>query len=199
MAKGVKIAAGTILALGAVGGIAYIFRQKKLLKNICVYHTDIGWEATLYDIASSMQAGTAPTLEMPFQLTLVNNSNIDVTVKEVDMSITWLTTGTSLLTSDQLIANIYSARETILNKKSETTLTINVDLSPLAQLSSGQLAILAADVNSLTGNGIDVLIQGNIKLKASIFETVNYPYYLRMNTAEGLSTADEQSGDCKKE
>ena len=199
MAKGVKIAAGTILALGAVGGIAYLLRQKKLLKNICVSHTDIGWEATLYDIASSMQQGNTPSMQMPFQLTLVNNSNIDVTIKEVDMSIVWLTTGTDLLTSDKLIANIYSERETILKGKSETTLTINVDLSPLATLTNGELVILAGDVNALTGNGIDVLIQGNIKLKASIFETVNYPYYLRMNTAEGLSTADEQSGDCKKE
>ena len=137
MAKGVKIAAGTLLALGAVGGIAYLFRQKKLLKNICVSHTDIGWEATLYDIVSSMQLGTTPSMQMPFQLTLVINSNIDVTVKEVDMSIVWLTTGTDFLASDKLIANIYSERETILKGKSETTLTINVDLSPLAALTNG--------------------------------------------------------------
>jgi hypothetical protein len=197
MAKGGKVVFGTVAALGVLGAIAYFVRQGKLLRQICVSHTDIGWESTVYEVGTAVYNGEAPSnLEVPFHLTLVNNSNIDVIIKDVDMSITWLSQDTALLGSDKLIGNVKSTREDKLVKNSTTTITMNVDLSPITNLTTGQLLLLTGDIAS---NGIRVIVQGNVKLKASIFETINYPYYLNMNTADALDSENtiEESGECK--
>jgi hypothetical protein len=197
MAKGGKVVFGTVAALGVLGAIAYFVRQGKLLRQICVSHTDIGWESTVYEVGTAVYNGETPSnLEVPFHLTLVNNSNIDVIIKDVDMSITWLSQDTALLGSDKLIGNVKSTREDKLVKNSTTTITMNVDLSPITNLTTGQLLLLTGDIAS---NGIRVIVQGNVKLKASIFETINYPYYLNMNTADALDSENtiEESGECK--
>lgn len=197
MAKGGKVVFGTVAVLGVLGAIVYFIRQSKLLRQICVSHTDIGWESTVYEVGTAVYDGETPSnLEVPFHLTLVNNSNIDVIIKDVDMSITWLSQDTALLSSDKLIGNVKSTREDKLVKNSTTTITMNVDLSPITKLTTGQLLLLTGDIAS---NGIRVIVQGNVKLKASIFETINYPYYLNMNTADALDSENtvEESGECK--
>ena len=197
MAKGGKVVFGTVAALGLLGAIAYFVRQGKLMRQICVSHTDIGWESTVYEIGTAVVNGETPSnLEVPFHLTIVNKSNIDVIIKEVDMSITWLAQDTALLASDKLIGNVKSTREDKLVKNSTTTITMSVDLSPLTKLTTAQLILLTGDI---AANGIRVIVQGNVKLKASIFETINYPYYLNMNTADAFDSEDtvEESGECK--
>lgn len=184
--------------LGGVGVVSYFIRQGKLLKQICVSSTDLAWKTTLLGIATDIKNGNAPSVDLPLNLTLKNDSNIDVTIKDVSFDITWLGSGTSLLEGrNLLIGTVDSNEETVIKNKSTGYLALKINLAPLADLSSGEMVMLGSDLLPLIGNGIDVLIDGNIQIKASIFETINYPYSLMLNTSDAIEDAKEKSGDCK--
>tara|TARA_R110002073_G_scaffold30649_5_gene95183 strand:- start:3399 stop:3995 length:597 start_codon:yes stop_codon:yes gene_type:complete len=194
--------AKTILTVGAViggvGVVSYFIRQGKLLKQICVSSTDLAWKTTLLGVATDIKNGTSPSVELPLNLTLKNDSNIDVTIKDVGFDITWLGSGTSLLEGrNLLIGRVDSNEETVIKKKSTGYLSLKINLAPLSDLSSGEMVMLGTDMLPIVGNGIDVLIDGNIQIKASIFETINYPYSLMLNTSDAIEDAKEKSGDCK--
>jgi hypothetical protein len=194
--------AKTILTVGAViggvGVVSYFIRQGKLLKQICVSSTDLAWKTTLLGVANDIKNGTSPSVELPLNLTLKNDSNIDVTIKDVGFDITWLGSGTSLLEGrNLLIGTVDSNEETVIKKKSTGYLALKINLAPLSDLSAGEMVMLGTDMLPVLGNGIDVLIDGNIQIKASIFETINYPYSLMINTSDAIEDAKEKSGDCK--
>lgn len=194
--------AKTILTVGAViggvGVVSYFIRQGKLLKQICVSSTDLAWKTTLLGVATDIKNGTSPSVDLPLNLTLKNDSNIDVTIKDVGFDITWLGSGTSLLEGrNLLIGRVDSNEETVIKKKSTGYLALKINLAPLSDLSSGEMVMLGTDMLPIVGNGIDVLIDGNIQIKASIFETINYPYSLMLNTSDAIEDAKEKSGDCK--
>ena len=194
--------AKTILTVGAViggvGVVSYFIRQGKLLKQICVSSTDLAWKTTLLGVATDIKNGTSPSVDLPLNLTLKNDSNIDVTIKDVGFDITWLGSGTSLLEGrNLLIGTVDSNEETVIKKKSTGYLALKINLAPLSDLSSGEMVMLGTDMLPIVGNGIDVLIDGNIQIKASIFETINYPYSLMLNTSDAIEDAKEKSGDCK--
>lgn len=194
--------AKTILTVGAViggvGVVSYFIRQGKLLKQICVSSTDLAWKTTLLGVANDIKNGTSPSVDLPLNLTLKNDSNIDVTIKDVGFDITWLGSGTSLLEGrNLLIGRVDSNEETVIKKKSTGYLALKINLAPLSDLSSGEMVMLGTDMLPIVGNGIDVLIDGNIQIKASIFETINYPYSLMLNTSDAIEDAKEKSGDCK--
>lgn len=194
--------AKTILTVGAViggvGVVSYFIRQGKLLKQICVSSTDLAWKTTLLGVATDIKNGTSPSVDLPLNLTLKNDSNIDVTIKDVEFDITWLGSGTSLLEGrNLLIGTVDSNEETVIKKKSTGYLALKINLAPLSDLSAGEMLMLGTDMLPIVGNGIDVLIDGNIQIKASIFETINYPYSLMLNTSDAIEDAKEKSGDCK--
>ena len=194
--------AKTILTVGAViggvGVVSYFIRQGKLLKQICVSSTDLAWKTTLLGVANDIKNGTSPSVDLPLNLTLKNDSNIDVTIKDVEFDITWLGSGTSLLEGrNLLIGTVDSNEETVIKKKSTGYLALKINLAPLSDLSAGEMVMLGTDMLPVLGNGIDVLIDGNIQIKASIFETINYPYSLMINTSDAIEDAKEKSGDCK--
>ena len=194
--------AKTILTVGAViggvGVVSYFIRQGKLLKQICVSSTDLAWKTTLLGVANDIKNGTSPSVDLPLNLTLKNDSNIDVTIKDVEFDITWLGSGTSLLEGrNLLIGTVDSNEETVIKKKSTGYLALKINLAPLSDLSAGEMVMLGTDMLPIVGNGIDVLIDGNIQIKASIFETINYPYSLMLNTSDAIEDAKEKSGDCK--
>ena len=194
--------AKTILTVGAViggvGVVSYFIRQGKLLKQICVSSTDLAWKTTLLGVANDIKNGTSPSVDLPLNLTLKNDSNIDVTIKDVGFDITWLGSGTSLLEGrNLLIGTVDSNEETVIKKKSTGYLALKINLAPLSDLSAGEMVMLGTDMLPIVGNGIDVLIDGNIQIKASIFETINYPYSLMLNTSDAIEDAKEKSGDCK--
>tara|TARA_B110000908_G_C10206807_1_gene428145 strand:+ start:221 stop:817 length:597 start_codon:yes stop_codon:yes gene_type:complete len=194
--------AKTILTVGAViggvGVVSYFIRQGKLLKQICVSSTDLAWKTTLLGVANDIKNGTSPSVDLPLNLTLKNDSNIDVTIKDVGFDITWLGSGTSLLEGrNLLIGTVDSNEETVIKKKSTGYLALKINLAPLSDLSAGEMVMLGTDMLPVLGNGIDVLIDGNIQIKASIFETINYPYSLMLNTSDAIEDAKEKSGDCK--
>ena len=193
--------AKTILTVGAViggvGVVSYFIRQGKLLKQICVSSTDLAWKTTLLGVATDIKNGTSPSVDLPLNLTLKNDSNIDVTIKDVGFDITWLGSGTSLLEGrNLLIGTVDSNEETVIKKKSTGYLALKINLAPLSELSTGEMVMLGTDMLPVLGNGIDVLIDGNIQIKASIFETINYPYSLMLNTSDAIEDAKEKSGDC---
>ena len=149
-------------------------------------------------VANDIKQGNSPNVDLPLNLTLNNDSNIDVTIKNVSFDITWMGSGTALLEGRNLIiGTVESDNETVIKKNSKGYLGLTISLAPLANLSMAEMVILGTDLLPVIGNGIDVMIDGNIKLKASIFETVYYPYTLMINTSEGLEAADELSGDCE--
>ena len=194
--------AKTILTVGAViggvGVVSYFIRQGKLLKQICVSSTDLAWKTTLLGVANDIKNGTSPSVDLPLNLTLKNDSNIDVTIKDVGFDITWLGSGTALLEGrNLLIGTVDSNEETVIKKKSTGYLALKINLAPLSDLSAGEMVMLGTDMLPVLGNGIDVLIDGNIQIKASIFETINYPYSLMLNTSDAIEDAKEKSGDCK--
>tara|TARA_R110001599_G_scaffold5726_3_gene28492 strand:- start:2233 stop:2829 length:597 start_codon:yes stop_codon:yes gene_type:complete len=198
MGRAAKTIITTVAVLGGVGVLAYFLRQGKLLKDICVSSTDLAWKTTLLGVATDIQQGNTPSVDLPLNLTLNNDSNIDVTIKNVSFDITWMGSGTALLEGrNLLIGTVESNSETVIKKNSKGYLGLTISLAPLADLTTGEMVILGGDLLPVVGNGIDVMIDGNIKLKASIFETVYYPYTLMMNTSEGLEDADEISGDCE--
>jgi hypothetical protein len=198
MGRASKIIITTGAVLGGVGVLAYFLRQGKLLKEICVSSTDLAWKTTLLGVANDIKLGNTPSTDLPLNLTLNNDSNIDVTIKNVSFDITWMGSGTALLEGrNLLIGTVESNNETIIKKNSVGYLGLNINLEPLTNLTMGEMVILGGDLLPLIGNGIDVMIDGRIKLKASIFETVYYPYTLMINTSESLEAADEVSGDCE--
>jgi len=202
MGRASKTIITTVAVLGGVGVLAYFLRQGKLLKDICVSSTDLAWKTTLLGVATDIQQGNTPSVDLPLNLTLNNDSNIDVTIKNASFDITWMGSGTTLLEGrNLLIGTVESDSETVIKKNSKGYLGLTISLAPLADLTTGEMVILGADLASslvpVLGNGIDVMIDGNIKLKASIFETVYYPYTLMMNTSEALEDADEISGNCE--
>ena len=198
MARASKIIITTAAVLGGVGVLAYFLRQGKLLKQICVSSTDLAWKTTLLGVANDIKQGNSPNVDLPLNLTLNNDSNIDVTIKNVSFDITWMGSGTALLEGRNLIiGTVESDNETVIKKNSKGYLGLTISLATLTKLSMAEMVILGTDLLPVIGNGIDVMIDGNIKLKASIFETVYYPYTLMINTSEGLEAADELSGDCE--
>ena len=198
MGRASKIIITTGAVLGGVGVLAYFLRQGKLLKEICVSSTDLAWKTTLLGVANDIKLGNTPSTDLQLNLTLNNDSNIDVTIKNVSFDITWMGSGTALLEGrNLLIGTVESNNETIIKKNSVGYLGLNINLEPLTNLTMGEMVILGGDLLPLIGNGIDVMIDGRIKLKASIFETVYYPYTLMINTSESLEAADEVSGDCE--
>jgi hypothetical protein len=198
MNKGAKIVGYGLLA-GGVAAAVYFIRQAKLLKEICVKSTYFDWNAIIYDVGSNVISGDPITdVDIPFDLELSNSSAIDITIKEIDLIVK---------ANDTILAKIYSESNQLIPKKSSSKLEIFVDANP--ELTQNDLTeLLGSGLLGGTGlgnfldslnlidldNDIVFSVDGNIKLKASIFETYNLPYYMRANVNELL---EEKGGNCK--
>ena len=141
---------------------------------------------------------TLTAVDIPFDLELSNSSAIDITIKEIDLIVK---------ANDTILAKIYSESNQLIPKKSSSKLEILVDANP--ELTQNDLTeLLGSGLLGGTGlgnfldslnlidldNDIVFSVDGNIKLKASIFETYNLPYYMRANVNELL---EEKGGNCK--
>jgi len=181
MAKeGVKFLFGSAIVIGAIALVQYFRRQRKLLSGICVSETSLNWRTTIYNILK----GTSNLEGIPLTLSVVNNSNIDVTIKEVDLDV---------LVNNTVIGyvGIEDSEEFVISKNSESTLELYISLNPetLAQIISNPLlALLDLLVDTNTYK-----IRGNFVISASVFETLEYPYYLEVTGSE----LTEKSGDCE--
>lgn len=174
MAKeGVKFLYGSALVIGSIAVIQYFRRQKRLLKDICISNVSLGWQEILSGILSSNNATNIQGI--PLTLSVVNNSNIDVTLKDIDLAVS--VDGVSL-------GYVDLDEEVELTANSETQLDLTIKLSITDWLSTG-IALLGQNVYK---------IRGNFVISASVFETLNYPYYV---VVTGSEITDEQSGECK--
>ncbi len=198
MSKGAKIVGYGLLA-GGVAAAVYFIRQTKLLKEICVKSTDFDWNAIVYDVGSNVINGEPiADVDIPFDLELSNSSAIDITIKEVDLIIS---------ANDTIMARIYSESNQVIPKKSTSKLEILIEANP--DLTQGDMTELLGSgllggtglgnlLNSLNlidlDNDIVFSVDGNIKVKASIFETYNLPYYMRSSIEELL---EEKGGNCE--
>ena len=181
MAKDKKVIFTTLAALGIIGAIAYFMRQAKLLKEICVSSTDFNWISNITSIVSDLiNPQDGDVLNLDYSITLVNNSNIDVELKEIDLE---------LRTSKGRLAIIRNDFVEVLEKKSTKTIPLDIILAI-----DGDINILDLGVDQLDG-GIDMQLIGDIVVKASIFETIKIPYRSRFNTGSN-SNIKEESGDC---
>ena len=174
MAKeGVKFLYGSAVVIGAIATIQYFRRQKRLLKDICVSNTSFDWQSVLSGIISSQSASNLEGI--PLTLSVVNNSNIDVTIKDIDLDVS---------VDNVSIGVVSLADEVELAKNSETLLELTIQITVTDWLALG-LALL-------TGPNV-YKIRGNFVISASIFETVSYPYLLVMS---GSQVTSEESGNC---
>jgi LEA14-like dessication related protein len=112
---------------------------------------------------------------IPLTLSVVNNSNIDVTIKDIDLNVS---------VDDVNLGYVELVEEVELTKNSETILNLNITLDISDWISLG-IALAGQNVYK---------IRGNFVISASVFETLNYPYYLIVT---GSEITDEQSGECK--
>ena len=180
MKKQTKVVLGLFLTIGVVGVAAYFIRQAKLLKSICVKAGNIDWEGALLEAVGVYTSGGSLTdFSLPLNLTLINNSNSEVTIKKVDMD---------LYAEGDLIGQVSTDFEQILGKKSETILNVDFDFTQDANL----IALGAAD---LLGS-LDFTIRGTITAEASVFETIEITYLSTFNAA-GLISSEKSGGDCK--
>ena len=86
MAKeGVKFLYGSAIVIGLVAVVQYFRRQKRLLEDICVSSAGLDWKTVLSGLISSNNAGNIQGI--PLQLSVVNNSDIDVTIKDIDLDV----------------------------------------------------------------------------------------------------------------
>ena len=181
MKKETKVAIGIIGVLGLTAVAAYFLRQAKLLKEICVSSTNFDWAS---NIVSTAQAVLNPedgqVLNLDYSITLENNSNIDVEIKEIDLE---------LRSSQGRIALIQNDFVEVLPKKSSKTIPLDIVLAIDPSISLADLA-----VDQAVG-GIEMQITGDIVAKASIFETIRVPYRSRFNTGSNPN-AQESSGSC---
>ena len=174
MAKeGVKFLYGSAIVIGSIAVIQYFRRQKRLLEGICVSSAGLDWKTVLSGVLSSNNADNIQGI--PLTLSVVNNSNIDVTIKEIDLNVS--VDGVNL-------GYVELVEEVELSKNSETILNLTITLGVTDWISLG-LALIGQNVYK---------IRGNFVISASVFETLNYPYYV---VVTGSEITDEQSGECK--
>ena len=173
MAKeGVKFLYGSAIVIGLVAVVQYFRRQKRLLEDICVSSAGLDWKTVLSGLISSNNAGNIQGI--PLQLSVVNNSDIDVTIKDIDLDVS---------VDGVYLGYVELAQEVELSKNSETILNLNITLDVTDWISLG-IAMIGQNVYK---------IRGNFVISASVFESLNYPYYLIV-TGDDI---DEQSGECK--
>tara|TARA_R100001244_G_scaffold35643_3_gene32778 strand:- start:454 stop:1008 length:555 start_codon:yes stop_codon:yes gene_type:complete len=180
--KTTKLIVGTAFVVGTIVFVRYLVRQSKMLKDICVTHTSLEWRNSLQQLATQWQeiiAGDPIEFNVPLKLQLVNNSDIDVTVKEIDFDIYF---------ESIHIGSIFEQEPKIIKANSRTDFDIYIDLD----LQGDWINI---GLEAIGGNNKFEVI-GNIVLSASIYETLNYPYQL---IVQGNQVLKEVSGECKLE
>ena len=174
MAKeGVKFLYGSAVVIGAIAAIQYFSRQKRLLKDISISNTSLDWQTILSGLISSQSA--ADIQGIPLTLSVVNNSDIDVIIKDADLDVS--VDGISIG-----VVSLDDEEEIKLSKNSETQLDLNIKITVTDWLALG--------VAILSGSNV-YKIRGNFVISASIFETLSYPYLLVMN---GNEITEEVSG-----
>tara|TARA_A100001201_G_scaffold121531_1_gene105223 strand:+ start:59 stop:616 length:558 start_codon:yes stop_codon:yes gene_type:complete len=181
MKKETKVAIGILGVLGVTAVAAYFLRQAKLLKEICVSSTNFDWASNIISTAQAvLNPEDGQVLNLDYSITLENNSNIDVEIKEIDLE---------LRSSQGRIAVIQNDFVEVLPKKSSKTIPLDIVLAVDPSIS---LVDLAADQAI---GGIEMQLSGDIVVKASIFETIRVPYRSRFNTGSNTN-AQESSGSC---
>ena len=129
--------------------------------------------AILSGLISSQSA--ADIQGIPLTLSVVNNSDIDVIIKDADLDVS--VDGISIG-----VVSLDDEEEIKLSKNSETQLDLSIKITVTDWLSLG--------VAILSGSNV-YKIRGNFVISASIFETLSYPYLLVMS---GNQITEEVSG-----
>lgn len=180
MKKNTKVALGIFLTIGIVGVAAYFIRQAKLLRNICVKAAGIDWEATLLEAVGVYQSGSPLTdFSLPLDLTIINNSNSDVTIQKVELD---------LYAEQNKIGVVATDFEQILKANSQSTLSVNFAFEEGVNIAALGFAELVGD--------IDLTIIGTITAQASVFETIEIKY-LSEFTAAGIIKSEQSGGNCE--
>ena len=173
MAKeGVKFLYGSALVIGVVAVMQYYRRQKRLLKDICVSNTNFDWKTVLSGLLNNNNA--AAMQGIPLQLSVVNNSNIDVTIKDIDLDVS---------VDGVYLGYVTLANPIELKANAESNLDLYITLDVGDWISLG-IAALGSNVYK---------VRGNFVISASVFETLTYPYLLII----GGPDASEISGECE--
>ena len=121
MNKGTKALLGILGIFGVTAVAAYFLRQAKLLKEICVSSTNFDWASNIISTAQAvLNPEDGQVLNLDYSITLENNSNIDVEIKEIDLE---------LRSSQGRIAIIRNDFVEVLGKKSTKTIPLDIVLA----------------------------------------------------------------------
>ena len=171
-----KIALGVLGALGVLTIFRYIHRQGKALKNLCISNVSWNWVDALQ---GTLLGGAIPdTAQMEFKAT--NNSDIDLTIKEINLVVT---------VDDKIVGTIKSPMEqqVLRNSTRDIYVTIDFDVNLDANLLFDIIDIIADP--DPTQFGVD----GYFTVSASLFENYTYRYNLLTTKDQIIS---EVAGDC---
>ena len=91
------------------------------------------------------------------------------------------------------VADVNSVGETILKPKSQSTMSLQVEL---LQFSSSDLTNIGIELVKVFAGTKEALFQigGEIKVQASIYERLTIPYLI---TVKGSEIVEDVSNDCK--
>jgi len=165
------------LTIGGIAFVKYLTTQAKLLKKICVRSTSLEWREVLSSGLQAYISGTPMPQTIPLELEVVNDSDVEVEVKEMYFDIYF---------SGIHVASVLNQDEAILMPNSVSNLEIDVNLDLAGDLIDIGLELLSGD------NEIE--LRGNLKIQASVYEEYNYPYKL---VVQGNEILEESSGKCE--
>ena len=166
----------TVVGVTAAGaGLLYAARQVSFAKNIRVVDVDFNIFGTLFATAYALSNDEGSLNDLldqglTFDLTLQNDSNIEIEVKQVDLDVRF---------DNTLVGQLSSEFNQVIPPNSQSPLLLTLDF--VDNLTLIQLGLFAAD-HMVGDSGVNVTIDGNVKSTASIFETINTKYNITFDS-----------------
>lgn len=157
----------SLLIAGIGYGAAVLYRQVTLLKNSCV------------KLASyRFQKFSLKDATLIIKITIKNNSDIDLTIKNTDLNANINGTFVSKITNKENVT---------LSKKSETNIDLTINFNPTQVIKTGLSEIFT------TGTDLQINIQGKLTVVSSLILISN----LKIDETIKLSDILSPSNDSK--
>lgn len=185
MKLGFKTFFGFTAIIGGIAFVKYAISQVKMLKGICVSSSSLDWQNPLFEALESKVLGNPIDVDIPLALSILNNSDLEVSVKDVKFEI---------LFQGIKIADVYHISETTLNPNSKSTMDLKVELIKLTNKDLSDIGIEIAKIVFGTTDEATYEIVGELKVQASIYEKLTIPYSMIMKGSEVLEDGNK---DCK--
>jgi hypothetical protein len=176
MNKKTKTALTVVGVTAGALGLIYGIRQFNLAKNVKVKAVDFNIVNALFSAGyDALQGNEQEIFENPvyFDLIIVNDSTIEIEVQQVDMEVRF---------DSQVVGYLTAPFTQVIPAKGEGIIQVDFEFADTYTLDDAiqDIALhFAPPILGQGGDGIKVTIDGNVKSKASIFETINTSYNIQ--------------------